>query len=177
MAHLGEFVFAGYLWAISSTTFDVHRVLRTLPWMYYPGTMLGPWLVTGTVATLCLTGRPKFIASTVFLVPFSIVVVAIVSDYLPHEPKELLKQSLIVVVSIAVLFGTPFLFAVAYSRELVSKPAAWVVMVWLAMVAIIVLLEFQRAGVMGLLLISAGLALTILPLAGAPLAISVNRHR
>jgi hypothetical protein len=45
------------------------------------------------------------------------------------------------------------------------------------MVVIIVLLEVHRADLIGVLLISAGLALTILPLAVAPLAISVNRHR
>jgi hypothetical protein len=168
-----------YLYVISSTTFDAHRVLRTLPWMYYPASLLGPWLVTGIVASLCLSGRPKLIVSTICAVPGLIIIVAILSDLLPsHELKELLKTSITVVVSIAGLVGTLYLFVVAYNRELVSKPTACALGVaWLASVAIIALLEFQRAGVIGILAISAALALVVLPLAGAPLAISVNRHR
>jgi hypothetical protein len=154
--------------------------LAGVSWFVYAASLLGPWVVTGVVASLGFFGRLGAILITLSGFAACIIAFALVNTFVSAELRHLLRQFVLTVVPAAVLISAPCFFAVAKRKQLISS----LVVVGSAAfwgIAVAAVLTFWPSALpftfIAVLLSLAAVALVVIPLASAPLALSANRHR
>jgi hypothetical protein len=183
-------VFISWLiWAIAFAVVCVVFVLAgsfTFPqlenanWLLYPGSLLGPWIVVATLASILLLGRARLVIITFAGLCAAFIASAIVSTLLPTELKSLLSQTVLTGGSIIVLLACPLLFAAARHKLLISSATNWAsAAFWIVAVTLLGVFWPRSTPftISAFLLTVAALTLAVLPLAAAPLAVAINRHR
>ena len=137
------------------------------------------WAVMANVASVLLTGRPRF-AVTLFGV-LVLAIVALLSANFWLTPDWLpILIALAFALSAACIAGTLVAFAVGVSKELLPPGVAVAAgLLWIAAASVLIIHwqpSEQHIFAITSLAISIG-SLFVLPLATTPLAISWNRHR
>lgn len=156
-------------------------ISRELRWWYLPSTLVGAWTVVGVIATIVLTGRLKQsfqIASALFA---GYVIFVCVTKYaLNHEAQIQLYEGLAAVCGVALIGIAVSLVIAARRRSVIGSPAvALLAAFWGLLIVCVVFESQQRPSIhLPVYIFVAGLAtLSVVPVAAAPLAISLNRHR
>jgi hypothetical protein len=150
-------------------------------WWYVPATLIGPWTVATCCAAVALTGRAHPFAE-IFFGGFTLFIGLNVfsSNVLTFEQQRLLGQSLVVLLGLAAVLGTAWLFALARRRGLVAATTAWSALaVWGVLTAVVLVVRHFHPELPwpACAFISGVLALMVAPPAAAPLAIAWNRTR
>jgi hypothetical protein len=180
---------AWLIWAISFAlvclgllaTGTFHRTnFGEMNWLLYPMTLLGPWAVTGTFASLGLAGRLKAMVIALSGLSAAFIGGTVISSFLSHELRFLIQRGWVLLVVATILGSAPLLFAAARRKGLISSPVVWAsAAAWIVGVAATTL--FWPATLpltfLSFLLLAASLALVFIPFAAAPLAVGINRRR
>jgi hypothetical protein len=151
-----------------------------ISWVAYVAILLGPWTVTGIVASLGFFGRLGAILITLTAFCGCIIAFALLNTFISSEWRATLRQVVFVGGALMVLVITPWLFATAKRRRFITSSvvsasaAFWVIAVAFVMSFWPAVLPFTFTAIM---LSLAAMALVVIPLAAAPLALSANRHR
>jgi len=150
-------------------------------WWYLPVTLVGLWTTVTIVTSLGLMGRPKLVL--IFLIAgFSLFIgIDLYSKYaLSREERTMLFHGSQFVVGVACVLGTLWIFIAARRRSLIGAPTAGIASaLWCTFCALVIVewaLHPERQ-LPDYLLVAGLLALTVAPLAAAPLALAWNRHR
>jgi hypothetical protein len=185
---------AWLLWAVAfGLAFAILTATRAAPvpllpgklhWSYYPGTLLGPWIVVTLVASVGLTGRlPRFIVAGACLFAGWIAMTIFSGYALSPQGQDLLNQAVVTVLGIGCLLGTLAAFLAAWRRRLIRWPVVYVCGTLWAALTFAALFGLARYPFTSLQLLVIGtlasglLALAVAPLATAPLAMAWNRTR
>jgi hypothetical protein len=148
---------------------------------HLPATFFGPWMVASTLISLGLAGRTKYITQFLCIGVAAVCAIALASKFsLSSSTQLLLAQSFAVLLGTALLIASVTVFTAALRRRLIQPSTVWAAAC--AWVAATVVIAFQvpaetESRFLGYLLIAALVALAVAPVAGAPLALSANRHR
>jgi hypothetical protein len=150
-------------------------------WWYLPATLLGPWIVAGTLTSIGLAGRSKLVLQLLCGLAAAFIGVMLISELaLPREARWVLQRTLVAIVGGSLLLGTGWLFLAARRRGLIQAPTVWAATgVW-AVAAVLLVLQWplkEEPQLSAYPLFAGVLALAVAPLAAAPLALSWNRHR
>jgi hypothetical protein len=152
-----------------------------LGWWYFPATLLGPWVVAAVGAAIGLTGRSALLLKIFCGVLTLTVGVTLFAKFvLPGDAQRVLFLTLVGLIETACLVGTVWLFAAARRRGLVPMPTVYAAAaVWCVLVTIVMAdWMMHPQGPARLYLFAATVVtLAVTPLAAAPLALSINRHR
>jgi len=150
-------------------------------WWYLPGALVGAWTGVGVIATVVLTGRLKQsfqIATALFA---GIIVTICVSKYaLNHQSQVQLFDGIVAVCGVVFIGIAVTLMLAAWRSSLIGARAiTMLAATWVLLVASIVFVWQQQPSVhLAVYVFVTGLAaLSVAPVAAAPLAISFNRHR
>ena len=151
-------------------------------WWYFPITLLGPWIVSGILASSLLVGptsyRARYLACSI---PAALIIIAVLSKFLlSRDAQTLLDETLVAVATTAIVLACGSALFAARRRQLIQGPTVWAAaIVWIAATAGLALKWPENAMPHGLgyLLIAAAAALMVAPVASVPLALSWNRHR
>lgn len=137
---------------------------------------LSAWGVSGTLGSLCMTGNNRMMAAVIFALVTSAVLGTFVIRFLvPVGVRETVALTVCMLVSLAAVGSSIWLFRRAVLRELISTETALIAVgIWLAEVAFLfAVLPFSPTWKV----MFCGVAsLTVMPLASAPLAVAWNRH-
>jgi hypothetical protein len=151
-------------------------------WWYFPATLLGPWIVTGNLASLLLQGgRHSYLLQLACGIPVAVFTIAMASKFLlSHEAQVILNWTLVVLTTTSLVITSAWAFVAARRRKLIQGPTLWAAtIVWATATAGMALKwpEYATPHWGGYLLIAAAAALVVAPVAAVPLALSWNRHR
>jgi hypothetical protein len=152
-----------------------------LGWWYFPATLVGAWTAVGVIAPIAMAGRPILIATTLFgasvlfcgLVLFS-------KNVLSVQGQDYFVEGLSVFWGIAFVVWTIWGFAVARRRSLIGWPTLYVALsVWAALCTVVTMVwgSHSTERLPLLVCVEGLLALSVAPLATAPLALAWNRTR
>lgn len=172
------FIYGGmFLFGVGNSA----RLPTDLGWWYFALTLVTAWIAVGTTMSIGLAGQSPRTLQIFCVVVAIITAVAIASKFLLSPPAQLLlaRAALIIFEFSIVAIGTWCFFA-ARRRCLIAVSTFWLAAtIWLAAttLAAMALPDFSGPRIIGILLCAAGLMLVVLPVAAAPLAISINRHR
>ncbi len=150
-------------------------------WWYWPATLLGCWIVASTFASIVMTGRAKLFTLISIGVMVVYFVLMVASAFAPS--KELynrVSDGLAACWGVGFVLGTAWIYVVARRKQLVGMPTVMASLGIWATLSTIIVIEMSRhpVGVFPGLIVLVGLAaMTVFPLAAAPLAISWNRTR
>jgi hypothetical protein len=184
---------AWLIWAVAyAGVYLVLRVVQSNPimllpgelsWWYYPLTLLGPWVAITLVASCGLSGRmlPFIVVSLILFVGW--VVLALLGKFaLSQQQQQFAQGAFLIAVATACITGTFAAFIAAWQRGLIGWPVIYVGgSLWLVLTAASILTLTNRAlplqSLLAATVASAIFALTVAPLATAPLALAWNRTR
>lgn len=156
-------------------------ISNEIRWWYLPATLVSAWTGVGVMATIVLTGRLKqFFQFGTVLFACYIVFVCLTKYALRHDAQVQLYEGLATVCGVALIGIAASLVVAARQRSVISSSAvALLTTFWGMLIACVVFESQQRPSIhLPIYILVAGLAaLSIVPVAGAPLAISFNRHR
>lgn len=188
-------LFAWMLWATSFLALYAILLLanveprpqlpREMGWWFLPLTLLGTWLTLTVMAVIGQTGRPSLFAILFCCVPAVTLGLAVFANYcLTPEARAVLYDGTTILVGALYVMGTAWAFAAARRRTLIGAPAVWAsVGTWSALCLLLLLYWSQHRSDYPtlpwtfLVHISGLLALTVFPIAAAPLALAWNRNR
>lgn len=150
-------------------------------WWYFPATLLGPWIVLSALTCLGLFGRLKFILQVLCSIFATIFVVALSSKFLlSRQSMGILAQGVTGLLVGGLVIASAAAFVTARRRGLIQSHTAWAAAcVWIVatiLLAYLVPSHFEPR-LYAYLYIAATVTLLVMPIATAPLAISINRHR
>ena len=167
-----------FIWLIGSRD-AIH--LPEASWWLFPATLLGPWMATGSVASVVLLGGSKYAFRIILGLIVTAVTIMLVSKFLLTPAARLFVQQ----ASFSLLGSTLVVicvwsFSAARRRGFIETATIWAAaMVWAAATVLTVIrwppVVDSRA--VGIVLIVGIASLIVTPLAAAPLALSANRHR
>lgn len=177
------------IWAVSflavslllvTIGFEYH-IPPAIRWWYLPATILGPWIVMTTVATLGLTGRaPVYIACLASFFFLMVVGNGIASFFMSPEAMKFWGQCFAVSLGICFLLGTVWAHFSARRLKLVQTPTLIACAITWILLSLLVLLDRSvqnsTSWLFSLFVIGV-MSLAVAPFATAPLAINWNRHR
>jgi hypothetical protein len=182
-------ILAWLIWAISFAlvclglyaTGTFHRTnFGEMNWLLYPSTFLGPWAVTGTIASLCLAGRARLIVVALSGLSGAFIIGGLISSLLSPELRFIIWRAWIFLMVAIILVAAPLLFAAARRKGLISSPVVWAsAAAWVIGVATTAVFWPATLPItfFTFLFVPAGLALVFVPFAAAPLAVGINRRR
>ena len=159
----------------------LHDIPQVLGWWYFPVTLLSPWIVAGVLTSLGLTGRSTLIAK-IFCGLFTLwIALTLFAKFALTEQARLqLSVLLTAAIGLAFVLATIWIFVAAHRRSLIeSLTVCLAVVVWVA-ASIVVAVTWSPSSIHSLAIyamIVGLLALTVVPFAAAPLALSWNRNR
>jgi hypothetical protein len=150
-------------------------------WWYFPLTLLGAWTVLAVGASIGLAGRAFLFVKVLCGAMFAYVGLILFARYaLSNEAQMQFGRCVTYILAAAFLLATLWAFVAARRRSLIGWPTVYVgASVWAALTAVVMMV--WAVGFPGTLaavsfLIGAA-ALSVAPLATAPLALAWNRHR
>lgn len=159
---------------------EVH-LPRDLGWWCFPATLAAAWILLGVIMSLGLTGRAVQTILPLCMITALVIAGAISSNFLLSPSSRLLLQrATVIAAACSILAFGLWAFSAARRRAFISDPAIWAAAtIWLVGTSLVAfaLPEFNQPRGLVVLLAAAGAALAVIPIAAAPLAISVNRHR
>ena len=160
------------------------KLPKGMSWWSLPATFLSPWAVTGILMSLFLVGQPSFVVRLAFMTPFVFIASTVASQFLlSPDGQKIVHEVLLAATLILLLVVSAWAYLAAYRRQLVTKTTLYAaILVWLAAtVGICVALPSPPAPRLSVwpvyLLVAAGCAVVVVPIASVPLALSLNRHR
>lgn len=152
-----------------------------LRWWYLPATLLGCWTVVGTLTSMLLTGRAKELLQLACgLLAMYIGLVIFANFALPWDARQQLFQGLMITLGIVFVISSVMLFVAARRRHLITTPAVAIAAgAWITFCCVVIVeWSGHRYEPPSSYILVIGLAaLTVVPVAAAPLAISWNRNR
>ncbi|MDB5341166.1 MAG: hypothetical protein JWN70_6785 [Planctomycetaceae bacterium] len=170
-----------YLIAMASGVTLQPKFPARMLWLYFPATLLGPWIVCTAGASMGLTGHRWFFIEIVCGGLFVFIMSSLISQYfLSREERVLLARVCAEVIGVLLVLGTAWAMIAARQRAMISWPTVYAASgVWVIATALIV---FFRFGVLKneqhpILIMIGLLALAVAPVATAPLALAWNRNR
>jgi hypothetical protein len=150
-------------------------------WLYFAGTLFGPWIVAGIFMSLGLMGRPKIIVLLACIVPGVVIVTTIIAKFfLTPEAQTVLSQAVAFMGTAALVIVAIWVFIKANQRGLIQPRTLWTAAAVWAVTTLGLALAWPleaKPYLLGYSLVAALVALTIVPIAAVPLALSWNRHR
>jgi hypothetical protein len=150
-------------------------------WRYFPATLFGSWIVTATLASAALTGRSRLLLG-LFCGSITTFVVAIVfSKYaLTRQASVQFAHGAVYAAAAVMVMGTTWALVVAMRRALIHRLMLYAACgAWAALCAALIFERAINAAVpehVVALVMGLG-ALSVAPLATAPLALVWNRNR
>jgi hypothetical protein len=173
-------IVCGCLFACGAS--DAIKLPKDWSWWYLPVTLLGPWIVTGNLASLLLQGgRPSYLIVSACCMPLALFIIAMASKFLlSREAQVILNWALVVLTTTSILAASVWVFVAARRRKLIQGPTLWAAaIVWTTATVALALKwpEYATPHWGGYLLIAAAAALVVAPVASVPLMLSWNRHR
>jgi hypothetical protein len=148
---------------------------------YLSSTLIGPWIMLGTLTSLGLAGWPKWMLRILCCLGVTCVALMVCAELsLTPGAQSLLRRALLTTLGGLFLLGTAWLYTAAWRRGLLQPRSIWAAGgAWAAGTALLVLdwpLN-EEPLLCGYVFFAGLLALAVAPLAAAPLAVSANRHR
>jgi hypothetical protein len=179
------------IWALSFLALDlVLLALRVrfplaLPvefgWWYFPATLVGAWTMAGLAAAVVLAGRRGFALTLFFgLYALSLGPMLLPPFVLSPQAQEQFAHSLLITCGVVFVLGTVWAFAAARRRSLVGVPTLFVAASMWGLLSALVVVEWVSHSAKPFspyVLVAGILALSVSPLATAPLALAWNRNR
>jgi len=161
------------------------RLSTTLPeplgWWYIPVALLGAWTTAGVTLALALTGRQHLVVGFVFGgTILSVGATCFAKMLLSPQAQDYFAQGVAAFSGIAFVLGTSAALVAARRRELITGPTLFrLTVAWGALCALTVWFWFPSSPerLAFYVLIVGLLALSVAPLATAPLALAWNRTR
>lgn len=154
---------------------------RSLGGWYVPLTLLGPWIVTGLIASTCMKGSTSLMTKSIFGVILLIMSRPLLEKFvIPYHARPQFERAIPVVLGVAFMLGTVWAFAAARQRGLITSRTCWTVAgAWTLLSTIVALTAWRNSATpIGMSIFAVGLLATAAaPLATAPLALSWNRNR
>ncbi len=172
---------AFYLIALASGVTLQPKFPAQMLWLYFPATLLGPWIVCTAGTSMGLTGRRWFFIEIICCGLFLYISSSLAAQYLlSREERILLGRACAEVIGVLLILGTAWAMIVARQRAMISGATIYAASgLWVAATALMV---FFRFGVLRneqhpILIMIGLLALVVAPVATAPLALAWNRNR
>jgi hypothetical protein len=154
---------------------------RGLPWWYFPATLLGCWTVVAIVTSGILTGRTTLLSQLwCGLIAIGIAAAVSAKFGLAREAQVQLYYGVLTVIAIGFVGGSVWAFHCARKQRLIGPPTLLFSLGTWVILSSVVITEWLRQPVerLPVYLFVVGLAaLSVVPLAAAPLALSWNRTR
>jgi hypothetical protein len=167
--------------AMAGSATAIHFPKDDVGWWYFPAAFLGCWMVTSTITCLLLFGRSKYVLQFLCGLAAAIIMVSVSSKFLLRPAvHSLLAQTLTALLASGMVVVGAFAFVAARRRRLIQLPTMWgAVGTWIVATVLLAyfLPTYAQPRLLAYLLIAALVTLLVTPIAAAPLAISVNRHR
>jgi hypothetical protein len=160
------------------------NVRVTLPepfrWWLVPAALVGAWAATGVMLSLTLTGRQNLLTGSIFaVISLAIGLMTFQKTVLSPQAAEYFIRGLAVCGGIVFAVATIVALVAALRRQLISRQMlAALIGTWIALCALSILVfpfALERFAVH--ILIAGLLALSVAPVATAPLALAWNRTR
>ena len=170
-----------YLLLLACDLVPQTTIPKELGWWYFPATALGPWIVLSLAASIGLTGRSRPFLD-LFLLSFAMfIILSLFSKFaLSHQAQLQFGRGVVYTIAVVMVVGTSWALAAARRRSLIGWPTVYVATgAWVALAAPVVLeWTLHPAAPLHIYAIVVGItALTVAPLATAPLAVAWNRNR
>jgi hypothetical protein len=167
--------------ATAGSVTAIHFPKDDVGWWYFPVTFVGCWLVTSTIASVLLFGHSKYILQFLCGLAAAIIVVSVSSKFLLRPAAHmLLAQTLTALLASGLVIAGAVAFVAARHRRLIQSSTVWAAAcIWIVATVLLAyfLPTYAQSRLLGYVLIAALVTLLVTPVAAAPLAISVNRHR
>ncbi|MBX3444842.1 MAG: hypothetical protein KF774_20750 [Planctomyces sp.] len=166
--------------ALWTDGFDLRQVQPSLAWWHFPLTLIGPWIVSAPIASLCLAGSEKRFSQTICAVTGVLIAgLAYGTFALSDEARQVFQQLSAALVGVACLGGTAAVTVLARRRKLVDTPVLIAAAcTWLLLTGGVLLATADLGAAWPMTILGSGLAaLAVAPAAAAPLALSLNRTR
>lgn len=167
--------------ATAGSVTAIHFPKDDIGWWYFPVTFVGCWIVTSTIACVLLFGHSKYILQFLCALAAAIIVVSVSSKFLLKPAAHtLLGQTITALLSSALVIAGLVAFLAARRRRLIEMPTVWAAAcTWIVATVFLAyfLPNYAQPRPLGYLLVAALVTLLVTPVAAAPLALSVNRHR
>ncbi len=150
-------------------------------WWFFPATFLSPWAATGILMTIFLVGQPNLVVRLAFMAPFLFITSTIASRFLfSRETQVIVDRCFLAVTAIVLVVASAWAYVAACRRKLITKTTLYAaVLIW-AVATIGICLLWPKTPLPrwpAYMMIAAGAALVVVPIASVPLALSWNRHR
>jgi hypothetical protein len=157
------------------------RLLGPSEWFAMLASILGSWIAAGAMIGVGLTGRGQLGAQVFCAVIAAFIAILLGSKFaLPPDVFEQVMRGLGLCAGVACVVGALAAFVAARRRRLIDAATAWAALAaWATLVitGVLMLKPMSRIPLAGYALLVGMLALTVMPLAVAPLALTWNRHR
>jgi hypothetical protein len=169
----------GFLWALK---IDPGVTLPAeLGWWFLPATLLGAWTGAGISAPLALAGRATLVAILLFGgITLFVGLIVFSKEVLSSQAQQYFADGAAVALGTVFVAWTVGAFAVALRRGLIGWPTLYfAASVWVALCALVAFIWTPPSAARLAISISVVglLALSVAPLATAPLAVAWNRTR
>jgi hypothetical protein len=152
----------------------------TLRWWTMPVTLAGSWTVTTVIASVLLSGRPRAVVLLSCAAFGLSLAVLVTSNNWPQPVRTQFLRGLAVAIGACMILVTVCVFTAAYrQRRIGTSVFSSAAVIWLLLTAMI-MLEWSnnRSEPVSAYLFTIGLAaMSVFPLAAAPLAVAWNRTR
>lgn len=152
----------------------------TLRWWTMPATLAGSWTITTVIASVLLSGRPRAVvlfSCVGFVLSLALL---IISSYWPQPVRTQFLWGLAVAIGACMVLVTICVFTAAYRHQRISTSVFGSAAVIWVLLAAMIMLEWSnnRSEPVAAYLFTIGLAaMSVFPLAAAPLALAWNRTR
>jgi hypothetical protein len=167
-----------FIWLIGSK--DAIQ-LPEASWWLFPATLFGPWIATGSIASIVLLGGSKYAFRIMLSLIMSVVAIMLVSKFvLTPAARLFVQQTSFAILGSALVVICIWSFVAARRRGFIQTPTIWAAaMVWTAATVLTAIRwpALVDSGAVRIVLIAGIASLIVTPLAAAPLALSANRHR
>jgi hypothetical protein len=167
--------------AMAGSVTAIHFPKDDIGWWYFPATFIACWTVTSAITCVLLFGRSKYVLQFLCGLAAAIIIVSVSSKFLLRPAAHaLLVQTLTALLASGLVVAGAFAFVAARRRRLIQLPTVWAAVgTWIVATVLLAcfLPTYAQPRLLAYLLIAALVTLLVTPIAAAPLAISVNRHR
>jgi hypothetical protein len=184
-------LFAWVIWAVAFAALEIFvwsAQIRTDPvlpegmrWWTFPAVLLGAWMVITLTACIALIGREMLFVQLLSGGVALFIGVLMFAQYALSQQQRLeFTRGILVTLGVACLAGTAWLFMLAHQRGHIGRPTVLAALAfWAVCTAAMVVdaMSQHPPSVAPYVFLVGLLALTVAPLAGAPLALAVNRNR
>jgi hypothetical protein len=150
-------------------------------WWYFPATLVSSWTVVAVGAAISMTGRSALLAKLLTgLIGTWLALLLTIKFGLSEQAQAQFVHGATAMCGVASLLATVWLYFAASRRRLIRRLTVYLAAGTWGVLAVLVAIAWQQeagATLSGLTLLLGLTALTVAPLAAAPLALAWNRNR